>query len=397
MCREDWLMLDQAVDRLQELVSALLQEHPYYRHYCRGAEDFTSLPLMDKSIMNRHRELFASDASGHDVVESYTSGSTGEPFRCQKTRSELLTLSLAIQRKRRGWGLPLRYRSVLVGNSAGIHPKMLAKYAQEIVRTAPDMIQGRSSILAELVGYFQERELHVPANLRFVQSWGEHIYDSDRQAIEQTFGVPLVDYYGMEEVWMIAFTNREGQLEVDQDHVYVEAVDPDNGLPVPAGEYGELVVTSLVLKHMPFVRYRTGDMGRLIQDEERGVLTLELLPFRRSQIRLPGRVLSPSVLRYLDGFYKQLSEEIGMRQYQMVQEDYTSFRLRLVAADMDEVKQREIGERLAVQLRQCLLVNQLELHVEPVRHIPPHPISGKRHPFICLIGEPAMVSPHKEA
>ncbi len=390
-------MIDQAEPKLQELAALLLQEHPFYKHYCSGSEDFMSLPLMDKRMMNRHRELFVPAATDPDVVESYTSGSTGEPFRCLKTRSELMALSLAIQRKRMNWGLPLRYRSVLVGNSAGIHPKMLAKYAQDIVRTSPDMIQGRSSILANLVGHFQERRLAVPSNLRFVQSWGEHIYDSDRKVIEEAFGVPLVDYYGMEELWMIAFTNREGKLEVDQEHVYVEAVDPDNGHPVPPGEYGELVVTSLVLKHMPFVRYRTGDMGRLVHDEERGSLTLELLPFRGSQIRLPGRVLSSSVLRYLDRFYKQLSEEIGMRQYQMVQEDYTSFRLRLAAADMDEDKRREIGEKLALQLKQCLLVDKLDLQVEAVSLIPPHPVSGKRHPFICLIGEPAMVSPHEEA
>jgi phenylacetate-CoA ligase len=391
-------MIDQAEPRLQELASALLREHPFYKnYYSSGSLDFFSLPLMDKRIMNRNRELFTADTLDPDVVESYTSGSTGEPFRCLKTKGELMSLSLAIQRKRRGWGLPLRYRSLLIGNSAGIHPKMLAKYAQDIVKSAPDMIQGRSSILAELVGYFEERSLTVPPNLRFVQSWGEHIYDSDRRLIEKTFGVPLVDYYGMEEVWMIAFTNREGQLEIDRDHVYVETVDPHSGQPVPSGEYGELVITSLVLKRMPFVRYRTGDMGRLLHDEAKGTVTLELLPFRGSQIKLPDRVLSPSVLRYLDGFYKQLSGEIGMRQYQMIQEDYTTFRLKLVAEDLDESKRLEISERLAPQLRQCLLLDKLELHVEAVRSIPPHPVSGKRHPFLCLIGEPAMVSPHKEA
>ena len=55
---------------------------------------------------------------------------------------------------------------------------------------------------------------------------------------------------------------RDG-LHVHEDHFLVEVVDPESGEPLPEGEEGELVFTTLVKEAMPMLRYRTGDIGSL--------------------------------------------------------------------------------------------------------------------------------------
>src|SRR3569832_1054378 len=123
------------------------------------------------------------------------------------------------------------------------------------------MIQGRFSALYLVACYMEENGLKVPDTLKFVQNWGELIQPVQRQKIEEVFGVPLLDYYGMEELWLIAFSNKEKKLQINEQSVYVEVLDPLTGQPLPEGEAGDLVVTSFVMKSTPFVRYRTGDLG----------------------------------------------------------------------------------------------------------------------------------------
>ena len=52
-------------------------------------------------------------------------------------------------------------------------------------------------------------------------------------------------------------------LHVHDDHFLVELVDPDSGVPLAEGAEGELVFTTLCKEAMPFLRYRTADIGSL--------------------------------------------------------------------------------------------------------------------------------------
>ena len=82
-------------------------------------------------------------------------------------------------------------------------------------------------------------------------------------------GIRAFDIYGLSEIIGpgvgIECPCQDG-LHVFEDHFYPEVIDPDSGEPLPDGEDGELVLTTLSKQAMPMIRYRTRDITRLTAD-----------------------------------------------------------------------------------------------------------------------------------
>lgn len=86
-----------------------------------------------------------------------------------------------------------------------------------------------------------------------------------RDRIESAWkGAELLDHYGMTEVGPSAFqrTGEHDVLRIIESSYYAEIINPQSGAPVPAGEVGELVLTTLGRAACPLLRYRTGDLVR---------------------------------------------------------------------------------------------------------------------------------------
>ena len=98
---------------------------------------------------------------------------------------------------------------------------------------------------------------------------GEGISQNARERIYDNYKVETFIGYGCSEcVGSLAneCTCHTG-LHIAEDYFYVEIINPDTGLPVPDGEYGELVVTPLQQEAIPLIRYRTRDITRIITGE----------------------------------------------------------------------------------------------------------------------------------
>ena len=94
--------------------------------------------------------------------------------------------------------------------------------------------------------------------------------ESMREDIRKKLGIQYCDVYGLSEVMGpgVAMECAESHgLHVAEDHFYAEIVDPDTLKPLPDGEYGELVFTTLTRECCPLVRYRTRDVTRIIPEE----------------------------------------------------------------------------------------------------------------------------------
>jgi phenylacetate-CoA ligase len=93
--------------------------------------------------------------------------------------------------------------------------------------------------------------------------------DALRARIEERWGISATDNYGLTEVigpGVAGECERKDGMHVAEDHFLVEVLDPATGAPVPDGEVGELVVTSLTKECSPVLRYRTRDLTRVTRE-----------------------------------------------------------------------------------------------------------------------------------
>lgn len=157
----------------------------------------------------------------------------------------------------------------------------------------------------------------------------ELLLEGDRRRIERAFGCSVWNQYGAQEFNRIAWDCAEhGPLHLAADSVYVEVVDAD-GRPVAPHEEGELVVTGLVNRLEPLVRYRLGDLGRLVPEPcpcGRGLPRIELTDGRSDDVvTLPdGRTVGPRVIA------PRIEDVPGLRQYRLVQTSLDRVELRVV-------------------------------------------------------------------
>ena len=160
-------------------------------------------------------------------------------------------------------------------------------------------------------------------------------------------------------------------LHVNEDHFYVEIVDPDTLEPVPEGTWGEVVFTTLTKQGIPVVRYRTRDLSRILPGTCPCGRTL-----RRIQ-RITGRTDDMIIIRGVNVFPSQIEQVLAgfpgvAPHYQVVLTkdgpmDAVEVRVEVSPdIDFDEIK---VLERLQADVRQAinsaLAVNVRVKMVEP--------------------------------
>ncbi len=100
----------------------------------------------------------------------------------------------------------------------------------------------------------------------------ETFSDELRRRIESRLHIECFDIYGMTETGGIGTTGQDCKahagIHVWEDQYITEIIDPVSGKPVPDGEYGEIVFTSLTREAMPIIRYRTHDITRILSRDK---------------------------------------------------------------------------------------------------------------------------------
>jgi phenylacetate-CoA ligase len=109
------------------------------------------------------------------------------------------------------------------------------------------------------------RKSRLEIGLFGAEPWSEAM----RREIQIRLGIKAVDIYGLSEILGPGVaTECEAQdgLHGWEDHFLFEVIDPDSGKPVPEGQAGELVITTLTKEALPMIRYRTRDITRLTRE-----------------------------------------------------------------------------------------------------------------------------------
>lgn len=87
--------------------------------------------------------------------------------------------------------------------------------------------------------------------------------EATRSAIEKLWGAEVYDFFGISDIFgaCAGMCEARNGLHVAEDHLLVEVLDLETGIPVPDGDRGEIVLTTLRKKARPMIRFRTGDIG----------------------------------------------------------------------------------------------------------------------------------------
>jgi phenylacetate-CoA ligase len=183
---------------------------------------------------------------------------------------------------------------------------MTERQVQLIVDFKPDIIMVTPSYMLAIADEM-ERQGVDPKNtsLRLGIFGAEPWTNEMRQSIERRLDMQAIDLYGLSEVMgpgvaQECVETKDG-LTIWEDHFFPEIIDPASGAPLPDGEKGELVFTSLTKEALPVIRYRTRDLTRLLPPTARSMRRME---------KITGRSDDMLIIRGVNVFPSQIEELI---------------------------------------------------------------------------------------
>ncbi|MFT3807680.1 phenylacetate--CoA ligase family protein [Arenimonas sp.] len=171
-------------------------------------------------------------------------------------------------------------------------------------------------------------------SIRSVLAVSEQLTPGMRRFIARSFGAPIQQNYGLNEIGLVAVRCEAGRYHVHTEHCHVEILDAA-GNPVESGKAGRIVVTSLTNTAMPMVRYDTGDLAQVIDGACPCGRTLPA--FGEVVGRYSRIAFLPEGTLGLVGTLSSAVEEMpaeharGLRQIQIHQSRDQGFELRVVA------------------------------------------------------------------
>ncbi len=206
---------------------------------------------------------------------------------------------------------------------------------------------------------------------------GEPWTNAMRAEIEAAFDMHAIDCYGLSEaigpgVAMECVEAKDGP-HLWEDHFHPEVIDPQTGRVLPDGALGELVLTSLTKEAMPIIRYRTGDLTRLLPGTARSMRRIE---------KIRGRVDDMIILRGVNVFPSQIEElvlaEPGLAPHFQI-ELRRDGRLDAMTVVAERVAGRDAfpGPSLQRRIRQSLGLT-VEVRVGPPGSVPRSEGKAKR-------------------
>jgi phenylacetate-CoA ligase len=417
MPREDLEALQ--LKRLQAVVERLYHLVPFYRRRLdemgvkpgdvRTLEDLARLPFTTKQDLRDNYPFGMFAAPMDQVVRLHaSSGTTGKPTpvaytqRDLETWSELMARTLAAAGTHRGdivhnaygyglftGGLGFHYGAERLG--AAVIPVSGGQTRRQIMLLqdfGPTVLVCTPSFALYLAEVGQEmgadfRQLKLKVGIFGAEPWTEGM----RGEIEKRLNLDAVDIYGLSEIIgpgvSVECVEAKAGLHLFEDHFLPEIINPATLEPMPPGEMGELVITTLTKEAMPLLRYRTRDITSLNYAPCRCGRSLARMH------RLRGRSDDMLIIRGVNVFPSQieavLMETPGVApHYQLIvdregQLDTLEVQVEVdEAAFSDEVKQLQaLAQNLQKQIKDYFTVSVKVKLVEP-RSIPRSEGKAKR-------------------
>ena len=287
-------------ERLVRQVERVYNNVPYYKkkmdelgvrpEHIHGIEDLHLLPTLSKDDLRDQYPYGLMAAPLSDCVRIHsTSGTTGRRVVAFYTQhdvdlwEECCARALAAAGATKDDVVQVCYGYGLFTGGAGLHggshklgsltlpmssgnTDRQLQFMTDLGTTVLCCTPSYAAYLAESVNERGLRNrIKLKAGIFGAEAWTEEM----RRDIEKGLGLKAYDIYGLTEISGpgVAYEcSAQNGMHVNEDHFIVETINPKTGEPVPHGQKGELVFTSLTKEAFPLIRYRTKDIG-ILYDE----------------------------------------------------------------------------------------------------------------------------------
>lgn len=355
------IYLEYLENQKKDIVTHHLQNNPFYQNFCNGKcySNWEDVPVMQKSDLQRPlKERLSRGFNKNNCYVGKTSGSSGHPFIFAKDRlSHALSWAGFIDRyhwigidlnqslQARFYGIPLDFYGNFVErfkdrvslrrrfNVFDLSEAKMLAFLDRFKRSRFDYINGYTSAIVLFAKYLEKRNIilkDISPNLKVCIVTSEKLFEDDKNLIESSFGVPVINEYGASEVGLIAFENSNGEWIVNSEDLFVEVLDEQDNI-LPFGQEGRIVITSLYNKAHPMIRYDIGDTGALSKTSTFKNPVLEKLTGRTNDV---AKLANGKVVPGLTFYYvtKSIIEDAGsIKEFVIIQKDVETFKIEYVS------------------------------------------------------------------
>ena len=325
--------------RLHKIVDYVYHNVPFYRDKLQqmdikpeditSIDDIVKLPFTTKQDLRDNYPFGLQAAPQSEVIRFHaSSGTTGNPTIVGYTRKDVGVWSECMSRCLTAFGVTrddlfsVAYGYGLFTGGLGVHYGV-ENLGAAVLPTSTGNTEKHVRLLRDLgvtgiactpsyALYLAETmekmgvtvdQIHLRTGAFGAEPWTENM----RQEIERRLGLKGYNIYGLSEIMgpCVSYECEEQNgSHICEDHFFPEVVDPETLEPLPYGQPGELVFTTLTKEGMPLLRYRTRDLCALYNDS---------CPCGRTAVRM-GRILGRSddmlIIRGINVFPSQVESVI---------------------------------------------------------------------------------------
>lgn len=401
--------------KLKKLLQHAYSSVPYYKRKfdeygvkpsdLKDLSDLKKFPFLTREDIKKNLKELTSRAIPRTHLHlNSTSGSTGENMIFYNDKNSLEFAWASLYRQYTWIGLKFGVKEAhlwAVEQKGGLHDfkdyfknlmkrklylssyemthETMKKYIYQLNRFKPDLIIALPSALWWFSRFIEEQGITLNFIPKAIISSGETLFDIHKKDIERVFKTSVYNRYGSREFTTIAHecSYQEG-MHIDSERFIAEIVRGES--PVFYGEVGEIVLTDLDNFGMPFIRYRTGDIG--VMSNEACKCGRELATLKRVDGRIFDVVVTPSGRAIGGTFWTRISRTVKwIEKFQVIQDSPNSVEFYFVPSR--EYSRGELQQLL--QEIEKYTHGEIKVKFKAVREISPTK-SGKNRFVISKYG-----------
>ena len=339
------------------------------------ADDFEALPFSEKSDLRDAYPLGLMTAPEEEIVRIHSSsGTTGLPVIIPYTRKDVEDWAIMFARCFEYAGITNKDRIQItpgyglwtagIGFQAGCErlgamavpmgPGNTEKQLQMMQDMETTVLCSTSSYALLLTEEIEKRGIRDKIKLKKGVIGSERWSDKMRKRISEGLGIELYDIYGLTEIYGPGIginCKYNTGMHCWDDYLYIEIIDPKTLRPVPDGEFGEIVITTLVKEGAPLIRYRTHDLSRIIPGEcpcgSKHPRLDTIMGRTDDMMKIKGVNVFPSQIEEILQAFPEVSSEYQIRISHLDGKDT----MRIYVETNGSVNFLDLADRIAVKVK----------------------------------------------